>query len=131
MFEKLTHFSLTLAFLLVSITLSNCIAARKNKEDNNPFRSLVRSKLGEEFIVNYNKNKTYALCQQKRSDDHLRRSFKYIVVRRKDNNLVHEGNFSMGYVQWHDENSIEVFSVLSSVNDSGDKKIVQINSGQL
>jgi hypothetical protein len=131
MFEKLTHFSFILVCLLVSIALSNCSAAKKINDDKNGFDSLVRARLGEKFTVTYNDNKTYALCQQKRSDDHLRRSFKYIVVRTKDNTVVHEGNFSMGYVQWHDENSIEVFQAASSANDSGDKKIVQINSAQL
>jgi adenosine deaminase len=131
MFEKLTHFSLTLVYLLVSTALSNCIAAKKTNDDKNAFESLVRAELREKFTVDYNKSKTYALCQQKRSDDHLRRSFKYIVVRTQDNTVVHEGNFSMGYVQWHDENSIEVFQAASSANDSGNKKIVQINSAQL
>jgi hypothetical protein len=131
MSEKLTHVSFTLGCLFVSIALLNCRALKKSDVAGDAFDSLVASKLGEKFIVKYNINRTYALCQQERTDDHQRRNLKYIVVRTKDNTLVQEGSFSMGYVQWHDEDAIEVFSSSSSRDDSGDKRIIKLTSDKL
>jgi hypothetical protein len=130
MAEKLTHFSFTLCCVIVSIALVNCRTSKKSGDVDNVFHALVASKLGEKFIVNYNTTKTYALCQQKRADDHQQRNLKYIVVRTSDNTLIQQGSFSMGYVQWHNENEIEVFSSSSSRDDSGDKRIIKVNSDQ-
>jgi hypothetical protein len=113
--------------------LLNCRAAEKNPQQKNTLpEALIKSSLGEKYTVTYNAAKTYALCQQSREGDHLRRKFRYIVVRLSDNAIVNEGSFQMGYVKWHDEASIEVLNS-SSVRDdrSAEKKIIKIDQDTL
>lgn len=85
--------------------------------------------LGAENIIELNGSKTFALCQQKREADHFRRKFRYMVVRISDNAIVHKGIFSLGYVKWLNNDSIEVFSGSKAAKEeSGTKKIINVNS---
>jgi hypothetical protein len=132
--EKQVRSSFTLMLLPVCMILVNCRVAEKNTQDKKAkFEALVKSELGHAYQVSNNTLQTYALCQQERAGDHLRRNFRYIVVRLSDNKIVHKGSFRMGYVQWHDENSIEVSGASSARDngDSGEKTIIPIRSGQL
>jgi hypothetical protein len=128
--EKLRRISLTLCALSVFIVLLNCKAAQKN--DQKPsvaFENLVKSKVGAKYKVDYNVSKTYALCQQERAEDHIRRNIKYIVVRLSDNKVINEGFYSMGYVKWFDNNSIEVLSSsIQGTERAGEKKIIKLNA---
>jgi hypothetical protein len=130
--EILRFLSLTLLIFFVSIALLNCNAAAKNAQNKKTFESVVRSKLGEKYKVEYNVTKTYALCMQQSEMDHNSRIFNYVVLRISDNVIINEGVFQRGYVKWHDDKSIEVLSS-SSVRDddaSGRKKIIKIKSDQ-
>jgi hypothetical protein len=103
------HLFTTLAFSVLMMLLG-CRASEKNPQNSNePLEQVVQSKLGKEFMVEYNADRRFALCQQKRSDnDHARRVFNYFVIRMNDNKLVNEGSFIMGYAKWIDKNTIEV-----------------------
>ena len=52
-----------------------------------------------------------------------------MVVRISDNAIVHKGIFSLGYVKWLNNDSIEVFSGSKAAKEeSGTKKIINVNS---
>jgi hypothetical protein len=122
---------LTVLIFLVSMALGGCRAAEKNKQEPqlSP-ENQAKSRLGVKYTVDYNVSKTYALYQQQRENDHSGRKFKYIVVRLKDNKITHEGSFSMGYVKWLDDKSIEVLNSSIRNDSGGEKKIITVNSNQ-
>jgi hypothetical protein len=132
--KKPLRILLTPFVLFVSMTLVQCRASEKNRQDPKAaFESVVKKKLGERYTVSYNTSRTYALCQQSREADHMQRTFNYVVVHLATNKVVHEGSFSMGSVQWHDEKSIEVLDNSSSGRDDGktnEKKVINIESDQ-
>ena len=125
--ETLPTYPLTLFVLAVSILLLSCRAGnRPSSEDQTSFDEVVRGKLGSNYTVDDNPNHEYALCQQKRSEnDHARRTFAYIVVRRSDNEIVHNGTFVLGSAKWVDPNTIEVTT--SGSNDQVEVRQINIS----
>ena len=92
---------------------------------------MVRAKLGVDYQVDFNSDKTYALCQQKRStNDHGRRQLKYIVVRIKDNTVTREGAFVQGYAKWIASDMIEV-ATAEGVSDETTIKKISVRSEDL
>lgn len=132
---RLIRHSLTLFTLSGSILLLlNCRATENNSGGANALNSTVKAKLKEPYEISYNKSQTYALCQQARTADHMERRFNFIVVRLSDNKIIVEGSFRMGYVQWIDDDSIEVLNSSSPAvrdDEKGEKKIIDIHSSQL
>jgi hypothetical protein len=120
---------LTLLWVFVFILLGNCKASENNTTGTTlNFEEVVRAKLGPGFIIEHNVDNQYALCQQKREEgDHLRRVFKYLVVQLKDNKILHEGAFVLGYAKWSGPNHIEVATTLEG-NEKTDVKKIAINS---
>jgi hypothetical protein len=123
--------SITVCMLLVSIALGGCKAGEKSKQEQVGFENLLKSELGAKYNVSHNVTRTYALCQQEREGDHSRRKFKYIVIRLKDNKVIHRGSYSMGHVKWYDDQSIEVVNSSLREGDSDEKKIIRIHTDQL
>jgi hypothetical protein len=113
--ETIPTYPLTLFILAVSILLLNCRAGNNSLSENQTsFDEVVKAKLGANYTVDDNPDHEYALCQQKRSEnDHARRTFAYIVVRRSDNEIVHEGTFALGSAKWVDAKTIEVTTTSS------------------
>ena len=119
-------YPLTLFVLAVSILLLSCRAGNKSSSEIKPgFEEVVKTKLGAHYTVDDNPNHQYALCQQTRSEnDHARRSFTYIVVRRSDNKVLHEGMFILGSAKWLDVETIEI----TTTPGTGDQtELKQIN----
>ena len=88
--------------------------------------ALAKARLGSDYAREFNSSKTYVLFQQLRSDDHVLRKIKYMVIRLNDNAVVLEGIFQGGFVKWHDDTSVEVLSTHSAVQE-GEKKIINVN----
>ena len=123
------HQGFTIVLFLVSITLWSCRSIEKNTDQPKELVSLVKRTLGAENVIEINGIKTHALCQQKREADHLRRKIRYMVVRIADNAIVHEGIFSMGYVKWLNNESVEVYSGSNAgKEENSTKKIINVNS---
>ena len=89
---------------------------------------VVDNILGNGNIIELNETKTFALCEQKPTTDHARRQYRFVVIRLNDKAIVHEGTFSMGYVQWLDDKSIEVASGSPSSDEGSTMKIIHVNS---
>jgi hypothetical protein len=120
---------LTILLLSVSIALVSCCASHRNPAQDPALQALAERTLGKETIVDLNAAKTFALYQQKPGADHARRRYRYAVIRLEDNKIVQEGSFSMGYVKWLDDESIEVLSESrTTAAEGGTKKIFHVNS---
>ena len=116
---------LTHLLLFVFILFSGCKASGNRELSNDSFDSVVKSKLGPDYLIEHNSNHRLALCQQKRSDnDHMRRTFKFAVVQLNDNKILHEGSFALGYVKWIDVNTIEVATTVDDSERTNIKTIV-------
>lgn len=132
--SKSIYLLLTHLMLFSSITLLNCHSVRNSAQETDPFKTLVKAELGEPYKLDYNKARTYALCQQERIGDHAQRRFGFIIVRLSDNKVIRKGSYRMGYAQWIGDNSIEVSGSDSPVTrDDGktaSKQIIDIQSDQ-
>jgi hypothetical protein len=93
--------------LLLAIFVFGCASAQGTQKTTD---EKIKSLLGSAYSVNYNETKKFALYQQSRVNDHVNRSFKYVVVRLSDNKILNQGSFRKGYVKWIDATKIEVAS---------------------
>ena len=122
-------YPLTIIFLFVSMSLAGCRAAHSPGREAD-LQEVADRVLGRGNQVVYNASKTYALCQQKPGSDHARRRYRYVVIRLHDLAIMREGQYSMGYARWFDNDSIEVVSGSPSVNKGSTKTIIDVNSPQ-
>ncbi len=130
MTEKSNLYLTTLSLFLISIIGVGCRSNSPLQQTASSTDQIARTKLGEPFSRVDNEDKTYALVQQVRRQDHLKQTIKYLVIQLKDNSIVHEGSFKMGYVKWNSNETIEVFNG-DTLNDSkSEKKIIHILSNQ-
>lgn len=94
-------------------------------------QEIVNDEIGAENHITFNAAKSFALCQQIPGKDHAAKRYRFIVVRLKDQQIVYEGAFSMGYVKWVGAESIEVYSGSPLVKeDRSTKAIIHVNSLQ-
>jgi hypothetical protein len=125
--SKALSLMLTILLVSVSITCDCCRAANKDQQaKGSPLEDLIKRRIGNDFVMDFNVSKTHALCYQKRSDDHAQRTMQFIVVRLSDNKEVADGTFKMGYVKWNDNETIEVLTI-PQVNAEGVKKEIKIS----
>jgi hypothetical protein len=116
--SKIVSLAFTVLLLFVSIAFEQCRAGSQKQGENSSLDATIKSRIGNDFVIDFNKSKSYALCYQKAGDDHSQRTFQFIVVRLSDNRIVNEGTFRMGYVKWVDEGTIEVLNT-PRVNSEG------------
>jgi hypothetical protein len=128
-----TTFVILLRVLLVLPILSVISCASQPKIANHlSIESVIVSKLGSNYTLTENKNNTFVLCQQKPEGDHAARNFKYIVIRKSDNQIVLSGSYQLGYVKWISNEAIEVLSLPSILeqDESKFKKVFSVNENQ-
>lgn len=118
-----------LTTILFVVTLISCRGAKNGPDQDTTLKKIANEAVGPENNIEFNRSKTFALCQEKAGASHARKQYRFVVVRLKDMVIVHKGTFAMGYVKWLDNDSIEVFSGPSSVKEEGSsKKIIHVNS---
>lgn len=127
--------SVTLAFLITyiiaSILILGCKTSAQSNSHQNDLETFVSQKLQGESEIKYNATKTFALCYEKRQGDHIKRVFRYFIVKIADNRIIEEGSFSSGYVKWISNDTIEVVSGSSLSNvEEPTKKIIRLESKQ-
>jgi hypothetical protein len=128
--SKALSLMLTILLVLVSITCDCCRAANNDQQTrNSPLEDLIKARIGNDFVVDFNMRKTHALCYQKHSDDHAQRTMQYIVVRLSDTKEVANGTFKMGYVKWKDNETIEVLTT-PQVSAEGIRKEIKISDNE-
>jgi hypothetical protein len=129
MTRKLDPSLLTHIVLFVFIILGACKnTGNRTAQSNVVLDAVVEPRLGPDYLTEFNVDRRYVLCQQKRSEnDHARRLFKYVVVRVNDRKILNEGAFVMGYVKWIDSAHIEVATTLDD-NQKTDVKRIAIDS---
>jgi hypothetical protein len=123
------------SFLFVLVTLVNSVditalfygtPKRDVQSRQADFQTLVTSKLGPFYTVTYNSAQSHALCEPKTKEDHARRKHTFIVVRLVDNAVIKEGTYTLGYVKWISDTTLEVYSEPMHGRES--KKMISINS---
>jgi hypothetical protein len=122
-------YTFSIFLFLISTALTHCGSSKARDAQNPDLQTVADEVLGSQNQIEFNADSTFALCQQRADTDHVRRQYRFIVVRVKDKTIVRNGMFSMGYVKWIDATSIEVYSgSLSSSGGAGMKKIIDVNS---
>jgi hypothetical protein len=96
---------LILTLFCVCITLS-CKAPSANKTLS--FEQLASNEIGKNYTVDFNALKTFALCKQTRTTDHVNSIFNYCVINIRENKVVYKGSYQQGSVKWVDNDNIEV-----------------------
>lgn len=124
---SLSRYPLALTTLFVLIFLSGCKSVSQPSENKNNLEALVQQELGQHYTITKNTLNTLALCQQKRTGDHLLQKLNYIVVRIADNRIVDRGSYQNGHVKWIDDKSIEVLNGTRPGTELK-KKIITISS---
>lgn len=72
------------------------------------FVKLAEVELGKNFSSQFNAEKSYVLCKQSRTNDHVNSSFKYCVIDVRSNQIAHKGSYQSGSVKWIDSDNIQV-----------------------
>jgi hypothetical protein len=109
--------------LLLPIFVFGCAPTKGTQLSN---EDQVKSILGSTYTVSFNDSKKFALYQQARVNDHVNRSFKYVVLRISDNKIVKQGSFRNGYVKWINDTSIEIAS--AGKGETFDKNVVNVEN---
>jgi hypothetical protein len=112
---------------LALMTLLSCKAAESQSNDDT-LQAEIKSKLGNEVIIENSVNGTFALYKQA-PGGHAGRVYKYLVVRIADKKIVTEGNYKLGYVKWKDDSTLEVMTAQNN-NSSAEpiKKFINLNN---
>jgi len=121
--------SVKLVMLLVGSFHIMLFSCKANQTQEITTQEIAVKELGKDFSLTLNENKTYALYQQKRMDDHSDRIIKYIVIYVSRKDIVTRGSFQSGYVKWITNDSIEVATSDKSSPDLI-KQTIHINSNE-
>ena len=107
----------------------SCRGTKGGADQDAALRKLANEAVGSENTIEFNNSKTFALCREKPGASHARKQYHFVVIRLEDITILHKGTFSMGYVKWLDNDSIEVFSGSPSLKDEdSSQKIIHVNS---
>lgn len=120
------HLSTT---ILLMVILVSCHSSKNGADQDIRLKKIANEAVGSENNIEFNKSETFALCQEKAGAIHARKQYRFVVVRLKDMVIVHKGAFSMGYVKWIGNDSIEVYSGSPGLKEGGSsKKIIRVDS---
>lgn len=122
---------ITLLISTVFMLSSGCQAERHQAKTK--IISIADHNLGKSNMIEYNSSKTFALCIQTTTDSHVARKYKFIVIKVSDGTIVYRGSFSLGYVKWLNDNSLEILNsddVLSGDMSKEAIRIIKIDTQQ-
>ncbi len=117
--------------LILLVIASSCASQSKSKKLAHTKANqtkIIEAKLGKNTSSEINKSNTFILFQQKPEGDQVAKQYKYVVIRKSDNQISLEGVYKLGYVKWVSDTEIEVLSLPSVVeqDESKFKKIYTI-----
>ncbi len=123
-------------FFFVTIVLHSVFfSCASQPKATNPLKEqgVIASKLGNNITTEENTDKTHLLLKQKPEGENVARVYKYIVVRKSDNQIVLEGTYQLGYVKWINDSQIEVLSLpsVTEQDESKYKKVLSVLSQKL
>jgi hypothetical protein len=107
-----------------------CQNTQKISSAEETFVTVVTERLGKKYTCDDNQSRSFALCKQTREGDQAMREFNYVLIRRADNKVTHEGIFRMGDVRWKDDTTIEVTGTSSVRTEVLERKTFSIYSDQ-
>jgi histone deacetylase complex regulatory component SIN3 len=91
--------------IILIILLSSCKSANLSGMQNKTLESMVLQKLGEDAIVQKNKDATFALCYKKNMTT---LSVSYLIIRLNDLTIVEQDNTVQASLAWVDTYKVEV-----------------------
>jgi|GEM_PF-7018063 len=121
-FQFTNHFIILAVFQTLLFT--NC--RRQSIQHFSTVETLAEKELGPGISsTTYNESNTYALCQQTHSQDHAKRTLKYIVVDVSEMKVIQHGSFQSGVVRWLTDTSIEI-ETSTGLLPTSTKQVIQI-----
>lgn len=115
-------------FIIVAVfqTLLFTHCKKQSIQDFSAVETLAGKELGLGVSsTTYNESKTYVLCQQTPSQDHAKRTLKYIVVDVSEMEVIQRGSFQNGIVRWLTDTSIEI-ETSTGLLPTSTKQVIQI-----
>lgn len=91
--------------IILIILMSSCKSANHAGQQTKTLESIVSEKLGENAIVQKNKDATFALCYKENTST---LSVSYLIVRLNDLTIVEQDNTSQASLTWVDSYKVEV-----------------------
>ena len=124
-FSRFINSHLTL--ILICISLTSACKTQSTVATN--LEQTASNELGPDYTIDYNTSKSFALCKQRRVNDHVNSIFNYCVINTRENKVVHKGSYQQGSVRWIDNDNIEV-TTTNKFSTEPTKNIISINSSQ-
>lgn len=98
---------------LILLTIFSCKAQQQKHS-----LQVISEKIGDNAIIDYNKDRSFALIQEKFSvvqDSEYTSS--YLIIRMSDNKIIKEGKVVHGYIKWINDDIIEIFEMPGLIKD--------------
>ncbi|HYG02613.1 MAG TPA: hypothetical protein VD927_09210 [Chryseosolibacter sp.] len=121
----------TLISLSLLFVLANCKSADTSRNSGNidsgnstDLATALKIRLGPDPIAEENEAQTLILYKQQ-PGGHVKVTYKFVVVRKSDKVIIHEGQYQMGYVKWADNSTLELVS--SGDGENPEKKFINLN----
>ena len=94
--------------------------------------SLISEKIGDNAVIDYNPDRSFALVQEKfsilQSGNY---TSSYLIIRISDSEVIKEGKVVEGYIKWINDHIIEIFEMPGVIKDGQDeddfKKQIDLN----
>jgi hypothetical protein len=116
-------------WLILLSFFTSCTAAKKTQPatDSTAYVEIARQKLGENVKFDFNKDKTYMLCQAQPGSEPDNPSFSFFVYSMDEEKVVLEQQVRSGSVQWLSNLEIEVFTTPGFMrNDQSRDEFTQV-----
>jgi hypothetical protein len=114
--------------ILTAFALS-LMACKTRSVRSTSIEQIAGKELGNDFTIDFNESKTFAMCKQTRTTDHINSVFNYCIVSTREKKIVHRGSYQQGSVRWLDNDKIEVITTEKFSTESI-RKTIQINPSQ-
>lgn len=98
---------------LILLTIFSCKAQQQKHS-----LQVISEKIGDNAIIDYNRDHSFALVQEKFSvvqDGEYTSSF--LIIRMSDNKIIKEGKVVHGYIKWINDDIIEIFEMPGVIKD--------------
>lgn len=109
--------------------LISCSVTKTTKavSESTAYMTLAKEKLGNNVKFDFNKDRSYVLCQSKVAATSNSKSFSFFVFDMKNEEAVIEQNVNSGFVKWLSNLEIEVFTTPGFMrNDQSRDEFTQV-----
>lgn len=98
---------------LLLLIIFSCKAQQQNHT-----LQVISEKIGDNAIIDYNRDRSFALVQEKFTIiQDAEYTSSYLIIRISDNKIIKEGKVVHGYIKWINDDVIEVFEMPGVIKD--------------